>query len=34
MDELSQDWPAEPIVRTLLDRAGRWLHLLQITLQH
>jgi len=34
LDELAQDSPAEPIVRALLDRAVRRLHLLCATLLH
>jgi RNA polymerase sigma-70 factor (ECF subfamily) len=34
LDELGQDSPAEPIVRALLDRAVRRLHLLCATLLH
>jgi RNA polymerase sigma-70 factor (ECF subfamily) len=34
LDELAGDAPAEPIVRALLDRAGRRLHLLGATLLH
>jgi RNA polymerase sigma factor (sigma-70 family) len=34
LDELAQDSPAEPVVRALLDRAVRRLHLLCATLLH
>ena len=34
LDELAGDSPAEPIVRALLDRAVRRLHLLGATLLH
>ena len=34
LDELARDAPAEPIVRALLDRAVRRLHLLCATLLH
>src|SRR6266478_3962144 len=34
LDELAEDSPAEPIVRALLDRAVRRLHLLCATLLH
>jgi hypothetical protein len=34
LDELDGDSPAEPIVRALLDRAVRRLHLLCATLLH
>ena len=34
LDELARDSPAEPIIRALLDRAVRRLHLLCATLLH